>query len=265
MQGKVKKIVNGKQLGKIPPLEAKGIAEELLKKVSSENNEGTRTLLRLDLQQQALRNARSKVPAVREVANLIMEKIKVDGETQQMVTKTNGWWKQVRRAALRWARKGHVELMQVGVSLMTRQENHEELIMMQTQMDAIDVGDSPTEEIPTSPSTTSTATRRLKGDEAMFFERIQIELMRIRKHKTIGAMVTQLKAFLGADTRDRQSSPWVPDPDQLQRENDKMMAELMLELREERQAQEAQAADDRSSPRQCSRTSNASCRGSRFE
>ena len=65
-----KGIVNGKQLGPIPAEEAQKIAADLWNMAQKEQDPTVKTLLRMELHKTALRNMRSKVPAMREVARM---------------------------------------------------------------------------------------------------------------------------------------------------------------------------------------------------
>ena len=191
--------------------------------------------------------------------------------------------------------KTRVELLQVDMRIQSSEVEGDEVRLMQSQATAIDIGDSPTEEMPENPVAPSNG--HLKGDEALFFERIQVELLRLKKHKAVGAIITQLHfhlrqlqlsnvwdrdrlasvealvisynneatdegmcteqgdlwvakwmrrivAFVGGDVRERHEQPWQPSRDELQHRHDSMMEEIRLEIKEEKIASEAQAADD---------------------
>ena len=76
---------NGKQLGPIPPHEALKTAQEVLTKIDGVINLEERTLLKLDLKARALRNLKSKVPAVRDVSEQLLKQLQLSDKRVQGV------------------------------------------------------------------------------------------------------------------------------------------------------------------------------------
>ena len=137
--------VNGKLVGPIPKQEAVKVAANLVKQVDPVTDVESKMLLRMDLQVRAVRNLKSKVPALREVANHVIKDLETPNKkVVEMKKQGKKLWMQLRRAALKWARKkATVELLQTGWALTN--VDGSEVMLMQTQIDLAE--ESPTEPI----------------------------------------------------------------------------------------------------------------------
>ena len=186
-------VREGVQIGHLPDEEATKIATQLQKSLNEAEGDQFRHPLRSDLAMRPARNVRSKVPAVQKVAKEIEGRIKYAYQTIKEVKKQGKkLWMRVRAAALKWARKKSrpLELLQREVSLSMVDQG---LSLMQTQLDVVAV-----ESQETPPYEHAENEGGLCGDDALWYQRLQLELQRIQKggHAIIGAHAAQLHYYL---------------------------------------------------------------------